>query len=184
MKSTEIKKREYDPKIKNQLSTLGERIRIAIAPTSQRAFAKTWKGSFVTLNHYINGKSIPGIHDLIEIANLTNTDLLWLLTGQYYSQTDWLTANQSVEICSDNSMSPTINEHTPVVIETVNIKLPSVVNNVYCLESSQGRIFRRLQWDEEKQGFWLRCDNHHFEQQFNQAPNIVGKVVRAFAPVI
>ncbi|HBB9944292.1 S24/S26 family peptidase [Vibrio parahaemolyticus] len=120
----------------------------------------------------------------MDIADLTNTNLFWLLSGQHYTQTDWLTANQSVEMCSDNSMSPTINEHTPVVIEMVNVHHLPIVNNIYCLESSQGRIFRRLQWDEEKQGFWLRCDNLHFEPQFSQTPNIVGKVIGALTPVI
>lgn len=168
----------------SQTSTsLGERLQLALGSMSQRELARAWGGSSATINTYVNDKKYPRIHDLEQFAKITDTDFVWLITGQYYSQANWLAQNQSVEICPDNSMTPTINIQSPVVIETVDTS-QSIHNGIYCIESSQGRIFRRLQWDEDKQGFWLRCDNRHFEPQFTQTPSIVGRVVSALAPVI
>ncbi|MEZ8822606.1 MULTISPECIES: S24 family peptidase [Vibrio] len=109
--------------------------------------------------------------------------MLWIITGQNYTQANWLTPNQSIEICRDNSMTPTFTELTPVIIETIKTEQP-IHNGVYCIGVTQGIAFRRLQWDEERQGFWLRCDNLHFEPQFSQAPNVIGKVVGAVMPVL
>ncbi|GBL02610.1 bacteriophage CI repressor [Vibrio harveyi] len=184
MSHSDTKRKEFNPKIKEQICGLGERLRIAIAPMSQRAFAKAWKGagSFVSINNYVNGKSTPGIHDLIAIAQLANEDILWLLTGQNYTDNHWLQSNQCVELCLDDAMSPTLSINTPVVLEklTPDSHLP---NGIYCLESSQGRIFRRLQWDEEKQGFWLLCDNERYKPQLCQSPQVVGKAISALSPI-
>ncbi|MGR4021630.1 S24/S26 family peptidase [Vibrio harveyi] len=116
------------------------------------------------------------------IAQLANEDILWLLTGQNYTDNHWLQSNQCVELCLDDAMSPTLSINTPVVLEklTPDSHLP---DGIYCLESSQGRIFRRLQWDEEKQGFWLLCDNERYKPQLYQSPQVVGKAISALSPI-
>ncbi len=165
------------------LAQLGKRLADSIYPMSNRAFAELWEISPVSVGRYIQGKQSPRIEDLAKFAQLTDTDLLWLIGGEHYAQTRWLQPNQFVELCIDDAMSPTLTINAPVVLETVTPN-DAIPNGIYCLESTQGRIFRRLQWDEEKQGFWLRCDNHHFEPRFSQAPDLVGKVVATLAPVI
>lgn len=176
---------KHEPPLSNtdSITLLGNRLRVALKDLSQRELAKSCGLSHITIGAYINGKQYPRINDLANFANVTNTDLVWLITGQRYTEAHWLTSKQSIELCPDNCMIPTITPQTPVLIEVLDVDWP-IPNGVYCLESAQGRIVRRLQWDEEKQGFWLRCDNLHFEPQFDQTPNIIGKVVGALAPVI
>ncbi len=171
------------PPISEPETQLGGRLKSALNGLSQRELARLSGLSHITVGAYISGKQYPRINDLTNFAKITDTDLVWLITGQHYSQTDWLHTNQSIEICPDHCMAPTIEAKTPVLVETLNIDWP-IPNGLYCIESTQGRIFRRLQWDEDKQGFWLRCDNRHFEPEFTQAPAIVGKVISALTPII
>ncbi|PCD85518.1 hypothetical protein COR52_26290 [Vibrio mediterranei] len=167
----------------SQLQSLGERLSLSISPISQRSFAKIWGLSPVSLGRYINGTQSPRIDDLARFAKITNTDLMWLIAGEQYAQRRWLQSNQFIEICPDNTMAPTINVDAPVVLETIRTEWP-VPDGVYCVENAQGNVFRRLQWDEEKQGFWLRCDNPHFEPQFAEHPSLIGKAVGAVTCVL
>ena len=172
----------YNHHTVTHLTQLGERLADSIYPMSNRAFAELWNISPVSVGRYIQGKQSPRIEDLAKFAQLTNTDLLWLIGGEHYAQKRWLQPTQFIECCTDDTMAPTLLINTPVVVETI-MQDGIIPNGIYCLESAQGQVFRRLQWDEEKQGFWLRCDNLHFEPPFSQAPNIIGKVVGALTPV-
>lgn len=185
MNNIKSKKDDFNPIINHQLTSLGDRIKTAIIPTSQRSFAKVWKKSFVTLNHYITGRSTPSINDLIDIAQLTNTDFLWLLTGHHYTQnqSNWLKSKQFIELCPDGSMIPTLFPNVPVLLEAMYSN-ETIVDGLYCLESSKGKIFRRLQWDEEQQGYWLLCDNALFLPRLSKTPQIVGKVLGAMTPIV
>ncbi|MBE8574121.1 S24/S26 family peptidase [Vibrio sp. OPT18] len=118
----------------------------------------------------------------MNIAELTDTNLLWLITGQNYTQTPWLQAEHSIVTCLDDTMYPTLLKQTPVIIELHNSD-HSITDGLYCLENSLGQFFRRIQWDEEKQGFWLICDNAKFEKQFCNTPIVIGKVISTLKPV-
>jgi hypothetical protein len=107
---------------------------------------------------------------------------MWLIAGEHYAQRRWLKSNQFIEICPDNTMAPTIHIGAPVILETICTEWP-VPDGIYCLKTAQGNVFRRLQWNEEKQGFWLRCDNEKFEPQFNEKPDVIGKVCAVMQPV-
>lgn len=176
------KPKPYDTAVTPEVNQLGCRLASVIQPMSQRAFSDIWGMSPVSVGRYIRGQQSPRIGDLMTFAQLTDTDLLWLIAGEHYAQQRWLQSNQCVELCLDDAMSPTLSINTPVVLEklTPDSHLP---NGIYCLESSQGRIFRRLQWDEEKQGFWLLCDNERFKPQLCQSPQVVGKAISALSPI-
>lgn len=172
----------YDINTMSQLSRLGERLASSIFPISQRTFAELWGLSPVSVGRYIKGEQSPRIKDLARFSELTNTDLLWLIAGEHYAQKRWLKSNQFIKLCIDDTMAPTLSSNTPVALETIDQNTP-MSNGVYALKNTQGYTFRRLQWDEEKQGFWLHCDNKKFETQFCQAPTIIGKVTSALTPI-
>lgn len=178
-----VGQREKDHKNRDYLLHFCDRLKASLKDLSQNELAKRWGFSSMAVGCYINGKQYPRVHDLVKFAQITDTDLIWLMTGHHYSQTDWLSPEQSVVVCPDNSMAPTLNAHTPVIIEPLTTDWP-VPDGVYCLSSAQGPIFRRLQWHEDKQGFWLRCDNPLFELTFTPMPAIIGRVTHALSSVI
>ncbi|MBE8574107.1 helix-turn-helix domain-containing protein [Vibrio sp. OPT18] len=172
----------YNPYIADELRALGKRIEEVIQPMSQRAFAEIWGIAPVSVGRYIHGKHSPRIEDLNTLAQLTDVDLLWLVAGEHYSQSRWLQSNQNIKICLDDCMFPTLTAEQAVVISQRQ-ENDTIEDGVYCLATRQGYTFRRLLWDEEKQGFWLICDNTNFEPHFNRKPNIIGKVSSALMSI-
>ncbi len=172
----------YSPCTANELSSLGKRIEEVIHPMSQRAFAKIWGIAPVSVGRYIQGKHSPRIEDLNSLAKLADVDLLWLIAGEHYAQSRWLQSDQCIKICLDDGMFPTLSAQQVVVI-SLRQESNAIEDGVYCLETTQGHTFRRLQWDEEKQGFWVKCDNPNFETFFQTHPKMIGKVISALTAI-
>ena len=170
-------KREY-----LNIKQFGDRLRHAIQPMSQKDFAQHWGGSVMSINNYVQGKRYPSINVIVEFAQLTNTDFLWLLTGEHYTQTPWLKSNQFVATCPDHSMAPTLMSQSPIIVDLIENE--AHFNGVYLIRTLTGDSFRRLQWSEKRQSYRVLCDNPLFKTDFDRHPFVIGKVCSALQAVI
>lgn len=77
-------------KLLNTPKKFGERLKNEIKKSNytQKEISKLINVSEVTLVNYIKEKTMPDIKNLIEIANILNVKLQWLLTGDDKNNSD------------------------------------------------------------------------------------------------
>jgi transcriptional regulator with XRE-family HTH domain len=178
--------------IEQGLSFYKERLKYVL---SQQSFSKLSEKTGIkasTLSQYNADIAHPSLPRLAAIAHECDVSLQWLLFGDV-EPAKAPTGLKDIKLKEkvkafkvlDDVMSPTVAALSVVQYKPLKPQPKSKIfaDGLYIINTKQGDIFRRIQWQDNDECYLVFGDNPKYTPQLIKSLHVIGKVISMITPI-
>lgn len=174
------------------LGSYGNRLKHVLAQQSFVKLANKTGMKSDTLRQYNAGIAHPSLPRLAAIAHECNVSLQWLLFGDV-EPAKAPTGLKDIKLKEkvktfkvlDDVMSPTVAALSVVQYKPLKPQPKSKIfaDGLYIINTKQGDIFRRIQWQDNDECYLVFGDNPKYKPQLIKSLHVIGKVISMITPI-